>query len=170
MEGLGLGTKSTRHEIVQKLYDRGYVGGRSVRPTESGRAVVEALQVYAPRITRPETTAELEGRLDDIAGGTATPEDVIAESRRHLHQALAELEEHREAIARWIRESVEWDRDFGPCERCGGRMRARKSRQGTRFLGCSNYPQCRNSRAIPREGVIVRVKAAEASLSGYGGS
>ncbi len=165
MERLGLGTKSTRHEIVQKLYDRGYAGGRQVRPTEGGRAVVEALQVHASRITRPEATSELERRLDAIAEGSATPAEVIAESRQRLREALKELEEHREAIARWIRETIEWEKDHGPCEKCGnGRMVLRKARRGTRFLGCTNYPQCKNSRAVPREEFVVRAKASEASL------
>ena len=166
MDRLGLGTKSTRHEIVQKLYDRGYVGGRQVRPTEGGRAVVEALQVHAPRITRPETTAELERGLDAIAVGDATPEAVVSESRRRLREALQELEAHREAIARWIRETIAWERDHGPCEKCGtGRMVLRKSRRGSRFLGCTNYPQCKNSRQVPREAFIVRARASESSLA-----
>ena len=137
MDRLGLGTKSTRAEIVQKLYDRGYAGGRQVRPTEGGRAVVEALQVHAPGITLPGTTAELERRLDAIAIGEAKPEDVIAESRSRLREALRELEAHREAIARWIRETIAWERDHGPCERCGsGRMILRKSRRGSRWSSC----------------------------------
>ena len=167
MERLGLGTKSTRHEIVQKLYDRGYVGGRRVRPTESGRAVVEALIVHAPTITRHETTAELESRLDAIAQGTATPGEVIAESRALLREALRELRVHGGAIARWIRESLAWEQDHGPCEKCStGRMMLRKSRRGSRFLGCSNYPECKNSRAVPRGMFMVRAKASEASLAG----
>ncbi len=167
MERLGLGTKSTRHEIVQKLYDRGYVGGRRVRPTESGRAVVEALIVHAPTITRHETTAELESRLDAIAQGTATPSEVIAESRALLREALRELRVHGEAIARWIRETFVWEQDHGPCEKCGeGRMMLRKSRRGSRFLGCSNYPACKNSRAVPRGMFMVQAKASEASLAG----
>jgi DNA topoisomerase-1 len=167
MERLGLGTKSTRHEIVQKLYDRGYVGGRRVRPTESGRAVVEALIVHAPTITRSETTADLESRLEAIAQGTATPAQVVAESREKLREALRELRAHGDAIAHWIRESLAWEQDHGACEKCGtGRMMLRKSWRGTRFLGCSNYPQCKNSRPVPRGMFVVRAKASEASLAG----
>ncbi len=166
MERLGLGTKSTRHEIVQKLYDRGYVTGRRVRPTEGGRAVVEALQAHAPSITRPETTADLERELEAIAEGGTTPEAVIAKSRERLRAVLREIVAHRAAIARWIRESLEWERDHGPCERCGtGRMVLRRTRPGTRFLGCSNYPKCRNTRPVPKEEFVIRPKISEASLA-----
>ena len=166
METKGLGTKSTRHEIVQKLYDRGYVSGRFVRPTDGGRAVAESLLVYAPVVTRPETTAELETRLEAIAEGQDTPESVIQESRARLHTVLRELEAHREGVARWIRESLEWERDHGPCEKCGsGHMVVRKSRYGARFLGCTNYPKCRNTRAVTREEFVVRAPPSEASFA-----
>ena len=167
MEAVGIGTKSTRHEIVQKLYDRGYVTGRAVWPTDGGRAVVEALQVFAPAITRPETTAELEERLEAIAEGRESPEHVINESRVRLQEILTELRAHREGIARWIQESLAWERDHGPCEKCGtGRMVVRKARRGIRFLGCTNYPACRNSRGVTREEFIVRARPSEATLAG----
>ena len=166
MERLGLGTKSTRHEIVQKLYDRGYVTGRRIRTTEGGRAVVEALQVHAPSITRPETTADLERDLEAVAGGGTTPGAVIAKSRERLRAVLREITAHRDAVARWIRESLEWERDRGPCERCGtGRMVVRKTRLGVRFLGCSTYPECRNSRPAVREEFVVRARRSEATLA-----
>lgn len=67
MERRSLGTKSTRHEILQKLYDRAYVEGRAIRGTAAGRAVVEALEAHGGQVTRPEMTAELEKAMDDIA-------------------------------------------------------------------------------------------------------
>ena len=91
----------------------------------------------------------------------------MSESRTKLREALRELRTHADAIAHWIRESLAWEQDHGPCEKCGtGRMMVRKSRRGTRFLGCSNYPQCKNSRAVPRGMFTVRAKASEASLVG----
>ena len=36
MEERGLGTKATRHDIIQKLYDRGYVQGNPIEPRETG--------------------------------------------------------------------------------------------------------------------------------------
>src|SRR3990172_6335177 len=51
MERLSLGTKSTRHEIIQKLYDRKYIEGKQVRPTVGGKALISALEDHAEKIT-----------------------------------------------------------------------------------------------------------------------
>jgi len=56
MDELGLGTKSTRHDIISKLYARAYVQGNPMRPTNTAYAVVDTLQKYAPTITKPEMT------------------------------------------------------------------------------------------------------------------
>ncbi len=64
MEKHNLGTKATRHAIIQNLYDRGYVHGNPVEPTEMGIKMAEALQEFAPRIASPEMTAELEKDMD----------------------------------------------------------------------------------------------------------
>ncbi len=64
MERLGLGTKSTRHDVLQKLFDRHYVQQRSLEPTVTGIAVTEALKAHAPLITRPEMTHRLEEEME----------------------------------------------------------------------------------------------------------
>lgn len=154
MEELGLGTKSTRHEIIQKLYSRGYMRGRSLRPTESGRAVVEALQTHAPRITHPAMTKHLEEEMESVAKGLRSKDDVIRESRKLLLETLSQLEEHEEAIATWVRRAFDEQRYFGTCEVCGqGEMVLRKRRDGRAFLGCSRYPKCGNTRSMNYRGI-----------------
>ena len=49
MEERGLGTKATRHDIIQKLYDRGYIQNNPIEPSETGIAMVKAFQQYAER-------------------------------------------------------------------------------------------------------------------------
>jgi DNA topoisomerase IA len=56
MDRLGLGTKSTRHTIIQKLYARNYIESSPLRPTATGRAVISALENHArttPRARPP---------------------------------------------------------------------------------------------------------------------
>ncbi|MGI0156257.1 MAG: DNA topoisomerase, partial [Thermoplasmata archaeon] len=67
MERLGLGTKSTRHDVLQKLFDRHYVSQRQLEPTTTGIAVTEALRAHAPVITRPEMTHRLEEDMELVA-------------------------------------------------------------------------------------------------------
>src|SRR5204862_7948297 len=69
MEERGLGTKATRADIIQKLYDRGYVFGNPPEPSETGIAMYKAFHEFVPRMATPEMTAELEQDMDEIAAG-----------------------------------------------------------------------------------------------------
>src|SRR3712207_5040068 len=62
MEDLGLGTKATRPNIIQNLYDRGYVHDDPLIPTEKGMAVAQALKDFASEIRSEEHTSELQSR------------------------------------------------------------------------------------------------------------
>src|SRR2546425_10712666 len=102
MERLGLGTKSTRHEILKKLYDRKFIEGKYPRPTTSGRAVIEALEDPAERITQPEMTAHLEADMEGIATGVRAREDVGRESQQMLSEGRETLQTNREPIGQEI--------------------------------------------------------------------
>jgi DNA topoisomerase-1 len=145
MQRLDLGTKSTRHEILDLLFRRQFVTGRSMRTTAAGRALVDALARYGPDVTSAEMTRHLEERMTAIAEGHATLEEVVGESRRALHGVVAELRSHRTSLSRWLRDATFLEKDYGPCIACGeGRLVRRRARNGWAFLGCSRYPACRH--------------------------
>jgi len=155
MERLGLGTKSTRHEILKKLYDRKFLEGKYPRPTTSGRAVIEALEDHARRITEPEMTAHLEADMAAIATGTRAREDVVRESQEMLGEILETLEANREAIGQEIAAALREQNYIGKCNVCKeGNLTVIRSRRGTRFLGCDRYPACRNTHPLPQLGII----------------
>ena len=144
MQRLGLGTKSTRHEIVDLLFRRQYVSGRALRATASGRALVDALALYGPEVTTPTMTGHLEDRMTAIAEGRATLADVVGESRNALRAVLVELRTHEDSLARWLRDATFLEKDYGPCDACGeGRFVRRRAPNGWTFLGCSAFPKCR---------------------------
>ena len=155
MERLGLGTKSTRHEIVKKLYDRKFIEGKYPRPTTSGRAVIEALEDHAERITQPEMTAHLEADMEGIATGVRAREDVVRESQQMLSEVLETLEANREAIGQEIEAALREQNYIGKCNVCKeGNLTVIRSRRGSRFLGCDRYPACRNTHPLPQIGII----------------
>ncbi len=151
MEERGLGTKATRADIIQKLYDRGYVRNNPPEPSETGLAMYEAFKRYVPRMATPEMTAELEADMDEIAAGDTSKDEVLRISREMLHSTYDELDGQREDLAKVIWEGMDLDRLLGPCKVCeeAGRkqddgspnmlriIRARKS--GKRFVGCSGW-------------------------------
>ena len=92
MEELGLGTKATRPDIIQKLYDRGYVYNNPPEPSETGIAMYKAFKEHVLRMATPEMTAELEHDMDQIAAGKITPRrrpaDQPRDAARHLRRPL----------------------------------------------------------------------------------
>src|SRR5680860_1052032 len=157
MEQHNLGTKATRHNILQNLYDRGYIHGNPVEPTETGVKMAEALEEYAPHIASPEMTAQLELDMDAIAEETQTKEHVVATSRALLHKAYKSLAENREAVAAKIFEGITDDRILGDCPTCGThKVRVIKSKTTRkRFVGCEGYPECTQTYPLPQRGDIL---------------
>jgi DNA topoisomerase-1 len=152
MESLGLGTKATRHNTIEKLYDRGYIEGDPPRPTRLAEAVVEAAEEFADRVVSEEMTAQLEADMDAIASGEATLGEVTAESREMLEAVFEELRASREAVGDHLQESLKADRRLGPCPECGEDLLVRQSRDGSYFVGCDGFPDCRFTLPLPSTG------------------
>jgi DNA topoisomerase-1 len=151
MEELGLGTKATRADIIQKLYDRGYVFGNPPEPSETGIAMYRAFHEYVPEMATPDMTAKLEWEMDQIAGGEMTKDEVLSDSRDLLRTTYDDVKARDEDLAKLIWAGMDEDRILGPCKVCdrAGRkqedgspnmlriIRARKS--GKRFVGCQGW-------------------------------
>ncbi|MEF8900338.1 MAG: DNA topoisomerase I, partial [Halovenus sp.] len=152
MEGLGLGTKSTRHHSIEKLYDRGYIEDDPPRPTALAEGVVEAAEAFADMVVSEEMTAQLEDDMAAIAEGEATFDEVTAESREMLETVFAELRDSREEIGEHLRESLKADSRLGPCPECGEDLLVRQSGQGSYFVGCDGFPDCRFTLPLPGTG------------------
>ncbi len=157
MEKNNLGTKATRHNIIQNLYDRGYIHGNPVEPTETGVKMAEALLEYAPLIASPEMTAQLELDMDAIADEERTKSEVVTHSRDLLREAYALLEKNKAAVAAKIFEGITDDRILGDCPKCGTHkvrvIRSKATRK--RFVGCEGYPECDQTYPLPQRGDII---------------
>ncbi len=163
MEKLGLGTKATRHEIISKLYSRAYIHGNPVQPTNTSFAVMDTLEKYSPTITKPDMTKLLEENMDKIAEGKIQEEAVLEESREILKQVFSELDKNRDNIIESLQAGLREDKIIGTCSLCGNDLLIRRSKRGSRFIGCSNYPNCTFSLPLPKSGqIIVTDKSCEA--------
>ena len=175
MEERGLGTKATRADIIQKLFDRGYVYGNPPVPSETGIALYEAFKNYVPAMATPEMTAQLEAEMDRIAAGEMTKGAVVGESRDLLHKTWTEIDGSREDLAKVIWKGMDEDRILGPCKVCeeAGRkkedgsphmlriIRAKKS--GKRFVGCSGWTlddpeSCDQTFPLPQRGDVFKLE------------
>ena len=140
MEELNLGTKATRADIIQHLYDRNYVRDNPVEPTELGIAVIRAFDAAMltakADISSSDMTARLEEEMDRIALGDLPSERVVADSQALLAEAHKLLEGHIEAIRTEIKGAVREDMTLGVCTTCGGELRMLRGKTGKRFVAC----------------------------------
>ncbi|RLG27610.1 DNA topoisomerase I [Methanosarcinales archaeon] len=155
MEELGLGTKSTRHETISKLYSRGYVHGNPIQPTKTAVSLIKSLQNYAQTITEPEMTKKLEEDMDLIAEGEISEKSVVEESRTMLESVFKDLTENKEKITETLREGLREDKILGTCPECKSDLIIRRSKRGGRFVGCTGYPDCTFSLPLPKTGQII---------------
>jgi DNA topoisomerase-1 len=155
MDRLGLGTKSTRHSIIQKLYARKYIQGSPIQPTATGRAVISALEHHARTITEPDMTCTLEADMTKIAEGESNLDEIVAESREMLTDIMETLEAERTDIGNEIKLALREQNTIGSCPSCDdGMIVAMRSRRNKRFGGCVNYPDCKQSYPLPQRGRI----------------
>ncbi len=151
MEKLGLGTKSTRHAIIDRLYAVKYIQNDPIEPSQLGIAVINALDKFAPHITHPEMTAELEAEMDRIAEGHTTKIDVVMESRKLLADELSELIPHSEEVGDALSNAVAADAYVGKCPKCGKDLQLRASHKTkSMFIGCSGWPECDVTFPLPK--------------------
>ncbi len=152
MKELGVGTKSTRHNVIEKLYDRNYVESDPPRPTRLAEAVVDAAEEFADQVVTREMTAELERDMVAIADGEADFETVAAESREMLDRVFEDLTASREEVGDHLRESLKADKRLGPCPESDHDLLIRQSRGGSYFVGCDGYPDCEFTLPLPSTG------------------
>jgi DNA topoisomerase-1 len=155
MDELGLGTKSTRHDIISKLYARAYVQGNPMRPTNTAYAVVDTLQKYAPTITKPDMTQTLEKDMTQISERNIKEDEVVEKSRVMLTSVFDELTSNCEGIGESLKDGLRTDKIVGTCQKCKSDLIIRRGHRGSRFIGCSGYPECRFTLPLPRFGTLV---------------
>ncbi len=160
MEELSLGTKATRADIIQHLYDRNYVRDNPVEPTELGVALITAFDAAMKKapvdISSWQMTAKLDEEMDRISEGELRRDQVVAESQEMLDQAWKLLDGHIDDIRALIKSGVREDLTLGECKNCGGQLRVLRGKTGKRFAACvgkeGDAPQPAAEGERPRRG------------------
>jgi DNA topoisomerase-1 len=140
MEQEGIGRPSTYAPTIQTLIMRNYVRRQKgyLYPTELGFKVCDLLKEYFPRIMDIKFTAHMEEELDGIEEGRLDRLKVLSEFYSSFKKELdfAQKNIKKEII---LSDQI--------CEKCGRPMLIKWGRKG-KFLSCSGYPQCKNSKPI----------------------
>jgi DNA topoisomerase-1 len=156
LEKRGLGTKATRAEIVNNLYERGYVEDQSMSASELGLVTVDTLEKYVPEILDEQLTREIEDELEKIREEKLDGELVLSHAKTHLTKLLKRFREHEKEIGTSLKDAERQSQDkrntVGTCV-CGGTLQVRFGRFG-RFIGCTSYPKCTITFKVPQKGML----------------
>ena len=147
LEERGIGRPSTYAEIISKVQARDYVEkiDARFRPSTLGKYVVDGLVRSELDFMDPAFTSSMEAELDEVEAGN---EDRVALLSRFYKRFRAQLDEGKKG-KRWNPEPEPTDEI---CEVCNeGIMMKRWSKNGW-FLGCANYPKCKNTRDLGPDG------------------
>ncbi|MEM3627042.1 MAG: DNA topoisomerase I [Candidatus Bathyarchaeia archaeon] len=162
MEEMEIGTKATRAEIIQTLYDRKYVRDERMVITDLGFEVLEVLKKHCPPVVSIKLTRELEEKMNRIQTNNETRENVLMDAIEILKPVIEGLKDKEEAIGEQLSNAVKKarleERTIGTCPICnsGKLMTLYSRRTGKRFIGCTNYFKglCKASFPLPQKGTV----------------
>lgn len=143
MEEKGIGRPATYAPTITTLAYRNYTlkEGKALKPTELGEVVSDYLDKYFKGVINVKFTANMESRLDDIADKGEDWHSVIASFWNGFKNLLQNADK---TSIEFKQKPQETDQ---VCELCGGKMLIREGRYG-KFLGCSNFPKCKNIKSL----------------------
>ncbi|RDI47470.1 type I DNA topoisomerase [Falsibacillus pallidus] len=146
LEELGIGRPSTYAPTLDTIQKRGYVALDNKRfiPTELGEIVLQLILEFFPEILDVEFTAKMETSLDDIEEGKIKWVKVIDEFYMGFEKNLEKAEKEMEEV------EIKPEYAGEDCEHCGNPMVFKMGRYG-KFMACSNFPDCRNTKPIVKE-------------------
>ena len=156
LEHRNLGTKSTRAQIIEALYQRDYIREKSIEVTDLGIKTVEIMKKYSPEIIDEQLTRHFEEEMEEIREEKRKKEDVIDEAIVELTKILRKFKQQEKNIGNELIEALKETREkasvVGECPNCKrGNLRILYSKRfRSYFIACSNYPKCKTTFSLTR--------------------
>jgi DNA topoisomerase-1 len=152
LEEKGIGRPSTYATILTTIQDREYVtkDQGKFRPTELGTVVTDMLVKHFEDIFDVQYTARMEEELDEVEDGKMTWVQALDEFYKKFEKDLKKASKNMENLKK---QEIPTDEK---CDKCGSPMVIKWGQFG-RFMACSGYPECKNTKEItsdeaPKEG------------------
>ncbi|MEW6063331.1 MAG: DNA topoisomerase I [Nanoarchaeota archaeon] len=154
LEKRNLGTKSTRSEIIDTLYQRNYIKNESIEATELGVKTVETLQKYVPEIVDEKLTRHFEKEMDVIQENKKKKEQVLDEAKKILTKILDKFKKREKEIGKELVEATDITKremnNIGKCPVCKvGDLRVIAMKGKKPFAACNKYPECKTTYSLP---------------------
>ena len=163
LEKRGLGTKSTRANIISILYNRKYVEGKKIKVNELGEHLIDTLKKYSNKITSEELTREFESQLEEILEGTVDKDLIIERAKVEVNSILDDIENNKLKVGEELYRSYRESRVVGKCK-CGQNLILIDRPKGSTFVGCSGYPDCKSTYSMPMGATVLKTTCEECGL------
>jgi len=155
LEKRKLGTKATRSDIIDHLFQRNYLRRNgSIEVTDLGLETVKVLHKYCPDILDEDLTKEFEEDMEKIREGKVKEDKVLEGARKFLTKVLKKFKEKEKEIGKELADAIKETREeesFVDKCKCGGNLRiVYTPRFKSYFIACSNYPKCKVTYSLPR--------------------
>ncbi|OBA08691.1 DNA topoisomerase I [Bacillus subtilis] len=146
LEELGIGRPSTYAPTLDTIQRRGYVALDNKRfvPTELGQIVLDLIMEFFPEIINVEFTAKMEKDLDHVEEGSTEWVKIIDNFYTDFEKRVKKAESEMKEV------EIEPEYAGEDCELCKSPMVYKMGRYG-KFLACSNFPDCRNTKPIVKQ-------------------
>ncbi|MBI2557690.1 DNA topoisomerase I [Candidatus Woesearchaeota archaeon] len=170
LEKRELGTKATRSDIVDTLFQRGYVHGKAIEATNLGISTIETLEKHCPKIIDEELTRHFEIEMEKIRELKQKKEEILDEAKDAITKIITDFKQHEKEIgtelARANRETQDEMAFLGSCPVCNeGNISMRRGKFGN-FCACNRYPDCKTIFSIPKNALIKPAKK-DCEVCGY---
>ncbi|MBI3622979.1 DNA topoisomerase I [Candidatus Pacearchaeota archaeon] len=167
LEKKNLGTKATRANILETLYDRGYIKGTSIEATSLGISLVETLEKFSPIIIDENLTRSFEDSMEAIQNAKDNlqekEEKIIEKAKKTITLIAKTFESNYKGIGEELvnadtlaREQQKEENKLIKCPVCStGDLIINYSKKTRRyFIACNAYPNCRNTSSLPPDSLI----------------
>ena len=164
LEENGIGRPSTYAPIISIIISRDYVrrDGKTLAGTKLGEITTVFMEENFPEVVDYEFTASMENSLDSIENGERSIEDVIG---GFWTKFVNELEAAKSSSVKKTEVLPPKESEYS-CPKCGKSMVYKTGRFG-KFLACVDYPSCRSTIAVDKDGKPVEPKENKPVLAGF---
>jgi DNA topoisomerase I len=172
LEKRNLGTKATRANILETLYNRSYIKEKSIQATELGIRLIDSLEKHSPVIINEKLTREIEKDMDGIRSSkkelTKKQLAIVKKAEQALTKISKDFKKQEVAIGKELiaanealyAQEAEDNNLHIKCPGCGkGEITIKYTpRFKSYFLACTAYPECRQTFPLPSQSIIKRTE------------
>ncbi len=162
LEKRNLGTKSTRSIILDTLYNRRYINGKSIEATPLGISLITTLEKHSPIIINEDLTRNFEQKMNSIIevkkNYLEKEQEIINSAKDTIIKIFKDLEKNEKEIGKelleanlQLREQEREENKLNTCPACKkGNLIIRYSKKTKKyFVACDAYPECKTTFSLP---------------------